>query len=183
MDEGDLPRAQCVEEPPDVGGLQARLEIVEQDVIGVIGRRKERHVPLLQIDHLLQVRPEQREVRSGARLRPRVLRGRDDGRMLGDEVRGHARRLVVVARGDPHPPHGVGIGILAGRLPRTRLDRGADLPGREFLVGQSPERGAHLAVDGDPAIGHIDPLVPLDEIGGVSEVHDLANQALEMRDR
>src|SRR5688572_19685351 len=36
-------------------------------------------------------------------------------------------------------------------------------------------------MDGDTAVRHVDALVPFDEIGGVPEVHDLANQAAEMR--
>ena len=126
LNERDLSGAQRIEQAPDVGGLQARFVIVEQDVVRMLGRRKEGDLPLLQVDHLLQVWLEQREIGGGARLRPRMLRGGDDGRVLRDKIRGDPRRLVVVARRDPDAPNLVGIGIPARERLRRRLDRGAD---------------------------------------------------------
>ena len=62
------------------------------------------------------------------------------------------------------------------------LQRIPDLTGCELLVRKPAQRRAHLAVHGHAARRHVDALVPLDQIGGVAEVHHLADQGSQSVD-
>ena len=68
-----LARTDDGEQRLDVGGRDPRLELVEQRVVGVLARRKERDVAVFQLDQSGEMRPEVRVVRSRACLDPRVL--------------------------------------------------------------------------------------------------------------
>jgi len=83
--EVDLARTQLREDGFHLRRLDGWLEVVEQYVVRMIGRRKKRYVASLEGDDLLQMRPEGREVRVRARLSPRLLTRRDRFGELGDK--------------------------------------------------------------------------------------------------
>ena len=90
-------RLQVVEDGAYLGRLHARLEVVEERVVGLVVAFEALDVAPLQLDGALEVE-EEREVVRLARLRPDVVRGiRGGAGHLGGELRGHAASLVVVA--------------------------------------------------------------------------------------
>jgi len=145
----------------------------------MIGWRKERDVSLLQVDDSLEVRLEVRKLRGGSRFAPRMLScGHNEG-VLRHETSRHIGRLAVIARGDRHHAVLRRIGIEPPTTPVQRFERPADGVRGELLVSQPPHRRLHLAVDLRAAGGHAHPLVPFQELCGMPEVDDLADQILQ----
>ncbi len=88
---------QLVEDRPHVGRLHARLVVVEEDVVVLVGRLEAVHVLPSELDHLLQVRLEHRPVGRLARLLPDRLGDRACAGHLRGQLRRNANELVVVA--------------------------------------------------------------------------------------
>ncbi len=154
-----------------LGRGHARLVVVEQRVVGVLGLGKARAVAPAQLDVALQVRREGCEVVGLARLHPGAARGHAGAGHLGHELAGHATGLVEVAPGDAHD---VGLELVARR--RFGEQRGDALVG-EALVGQAPDGGAHLPARLTARRRHAHLLVPGHEHADALEVGDLG-QAL-----
>ena len=176
-----LPRSDCREQRRDVGRRDPGLEVVQQDVVRMLRRRKEGDVALLEGDEFFEVRLKVRVVRSRPSLDPGMLSGRDRLGLFRHELgRDPSRLLVVMGR---HRDGSVGVG--QGIELRQTLARGVHEPGGlvgdELLVRDFLDRGDHLAVHGRTAGWHVDLLVPLEEGGGVLEIDDLGDGETQFR--
>ena len=119
--------AQRREQRPQLGGRQPGLEVVEQDVVGVLGGLEALDVAVAQLDVARQRVAEAREVRGRARLLPGLLAERVGVADLRRQRGGHADRLLVVAADGGEQAHVVGVGVLVGR-PRREARRAAGRP-------------------------------------------------------
>ena len=73
-DERDEPGLELVEHGSHLGRLDAGLEVVEERVVGLVDRLEAFDVPLLELDGMLEMRQEEREVGRGAGLLARPAR-------------------------------------------------------------------------------------------------------------
>ena len=113
-DQRDELSLQVVEHRPHLGRLHPRLEVVEEDVVGLVVALEALDVAALQLDGALEVGEEEREVVLLARLRPDVVRLRGGAGHLGGQLGGDAAQLVVVAarRADQRRLVGVVVELL-----------------------------------------------------------------------
>ena len=137
--ERDEAVAQALERVAHLGRGHARLVVVEQRVVGVLGLGEARAVAPAQLDVALQEGREGREVVGLARLHPRAARGHARrGPSRPRARRGRARALSKSRRATrtmsaSSSSRGAAVG-----------QQLADALVGEALVGQAPDRGAHL---------------------------------------
>jgi hypothetical protein len=174
-------RDEAVAHPPQrvlgVGRAHARLEVVEQRVVGALDLGKAGDVAPAQLDVAAQVRLEEREVRGLARPRPRLVAGRAGVRHLLDELARHPPRLVEVAAADAQE---VGVEVGLGRRGREQL---SDAVVDEAVVGEPLERRALLRAPLGARRRHHDLLVPAEQHRHPLEVRDLGEAAAELGER
>ena len=101
-----------------------RLEVVQQHVVGIVGRREAVDVPVLELERAVEPRAEALVVVVGPRLRPRIDALGRELRQVGRELGRHATRLLPVASGDCDQARVVGVGIEL-RLERAERRRAA----------------------------------------------------------
>ena len=116
--------AERVEERLELGGGELGLEVVEEDVVRVLGGLEARDVAVAQLDVALEGVPEVGEVGGGARLLPGLLAERVGVADLGGELGGDADGLLVVAADGGEQADGVGVRVLR-RPPTGRARRAA----------------------------------------------------------
>ncbi len=167
-------RLELVEDGAYLGGLHARLVVVEQHVVGLVVAVEALDVAALELDRALEVGEEERVVGLLARLCPDVVRlGRCAGDLRG-QLGGHAARLLPVAsrRADQARVVGVVVQLLfvAGEV----LEQRADLVRDELLVGDPVERRHLRAANGASARRHHHGLVPEQDLHRPAQVVDLA---------
>ena len=98
-----------LEDVPHLGRRRARLEVVEEDVVGVGDRLEARDVLALQLELPVEPRSEGGVVVGGARRNPGLDALGRGLRQPGREVRGNAPRLLPVTAGDPDQAGVVGV--------------------------------------------------------------------------
>ena len=118
---------QVVEDLAHLGGLHARLVVVEESVVGLVVALEAVDVAALQVDRALEHGAEELVVVLGPRLRPHVV-GLDGGAgHLGSQLGGDAARLLPVAarRADQARVVRVVVELLlvVGELVEQRADR------------------------------------------------------------
>ncbi len=116
--------AELGEQRPQLSGGEPGLEVVEQQVVGVLGGLEAGDVAVAQLDVALERVAEVAEVRRRARLLPGLLAERVGVADLGGELGRDARRLLVVVLDGGEQADGVGVGVLA-RGPRLERRRAA----------------------------------------------------------
>ena len=153
-----------VEDARDLGGLHLRLEVVEEDVVGLVTALEAVDVAAAQLDLPLHDGEEEVEVRGRLGLEPdrRGLGGRP--RHLAAKLRGHLDGLPVVpARGaDRRRLPRIGIERVEARL--ELVDQPADLGVDEPLVLEPLEQRHVRTAPDEAGGGHDRPLVPGEEV-------------------
>ena len=107
--------AQLREQRAQLGRREARLEVLEQHVVGVLEALEAGDVALPQLDVALERGAEVLEVVVRERLLPRVKAGRLRVRDVGGEVGRHADGALVVAPDPADEPRVVTVRVLALR--------------------------------------------------------------------
>ena len=174
-DELDQRVAQRLEQRPQLGGRQAGLEVVEQQVVGVLDGLEARDVAVAQLDVAGERVAEQREVRRRARLLPGLLAQRVGVAHLGGELRGHADRLLVIALDRGEQAHVVGVRVLPLGRRRERVEQAPDLGVGELAVADELERGGVVGAGGGAARRHHRVLVPEQHRVDAAEVGQLGH--------
>ena len=105
---------ELLEHVPDLGRLHQRLVVVEQDVVGAVGRRETGDVAMAQLELRLEVRAELLEIRMLLRRAPRGEPESGRTPHVADELRRNAHCLLVLAarRPDEARLEGVVVGAL-----------------------------------------------------------------------
>ncbi len=145
--------------------------------------REERDVLPLQLDDPLEVRTERGEIGMGPGLGPCVLGRRHDAGVFRDERGRNFRGLVEIPAGHGDNPGVVSVGVGCVRCHFGGCQCIGDASGRELLVRQAPQRRGHFGVHGRASRRHVDALVPLDQIGGVTQIDRLADEPVQVFDR
>ena len=178
------PLAQAREQLDDLRRAHARLIVVQQRVVGVLGVREAVDVAAGQIDQHAQVRQEGLEVVGAARLGPGVLPRRARAGELCVELAGHPQRLAAVAARDAQ--QGV---VAVGRLGRLGshcrrvvecvavegVEPDADLGGGQALVVQALNRRDVLGAGARSVLRHHRLLVPVEQTRDRLEVGELGH--------
>ena len=168
------------EDPRHVRRLRLRLEVVEQDVVGLVGRVEAGDVAAAQLDGALERREEQLEVRRHLRLEPD--RGRLGGgpRHLAGELGGHAHRLVVLTPGEADQRGVVGVRVERVLERAQLLDEAAHLGIDQRFMAELLEHGQVRAAARRAGRRHDRPLVPDEQRRDRSQGLDLLEAALEL---
>ena len=140
-DQGRQPGAQVGEDRLQVGRAGARLELVEQGVVGLVADADGLRLAALEGDDGLQRAGVGGEVVGGAGRRPRGHAARAGLAQLAHQVLGHAQGALVVPRGQAH--HGAGL-VVQALGARERGQRLARVRSHELAVMERGER-ARLA--------------------------------------
>ena len=161
--------AQVGEEGLELGGPRARLEPVEERVVGLVADADRLGLAALELDHAPQGPGERREVVGLARLDPRRRGARAGLGDLAHQVLGHAQRPLALAQREAQ--HRPGVVVELAVLPQ-RVDRGPGVGADELAVVQGGER-AELP---GPPLGagprHHRLAVPAEQPGGAPEVRE-----------
>ena len=168
------------EDPRHVRRLRLRLEVVEQDVVRLVGRVEAGDVAAAQLDGALERGQEQLEVRRHLRLEPD--RGRIGGgpRHLAGELGGHAHGLVVLAPGEADQRGVVGVRVERVLERAQLLDEAAHLGIDQRLMAELLEHGQVRAAARRAGRRHDRPLVPDEQRRDRSQGLDLLEATLEL---
>ena len=178
-DERDEVVAEVGEERLELGGGELRLEVVEQDVVGVLGGLEAGDVAVAELDVALERVAEEAEVGGRAGLLPGLLAERVGVAHLGSELGRHARGLLVVAPHGGEQADGVGVGVL-GLGPRgERVEQAPDLGVDQLVVADHLERGRVVGAGGGAVRRHHRVLVPEQHRVDAAEVGQLGHPLLE----
>ena len=178
-DEVDERVAELGEQWLELGGGELGLEVVEQQVVGVLDGLEAGDVAVAELDVALQRVAEEAEVRGRARLLPGLLAQRVGVADLGGELGRHAHRLLVVA------PHGgeqadvVGVRVLAGGPRLERVEQPPDLGVDQLVVGDHLERRRVVRAGGGAVRRHHRVLVPEQHRVNAAEIGQLGHPLLE----
>src|SRR2546423_2963477 len=177
---------QLLEPFPDLGRLHQRLVLVEQDVVGAVGRRETGDVAMAQLELRLEVRAELLEVRMLLRGAPRGEPESGRTPHVADELRRNAHCLLVLA---PRRPDEAGLeGVVVGALlePSQLLEELPDPVVDEALLREPADGREGFGACLRTAGRHHHALVPEQQRRGLGQVADLGQalpQALERRPR
>ena len=178
-DERHLLLLQPVEDRADLGRLHARLEVVEEDVVGLVVVVEALDVAAPQLDVRAQRGQELREVRLLPRLHPDRHRERGGPRHLRAQLRRHPPRLLPVAPDEPDQARVVRVVVERVLVRRELVEEPADLVGGERVVRQPLERRQLLRPDTGAAGRHLHLLVPAEQRRRAVEIVDLADALLQ----
>ena len=136
-DERHLLLLQPVEDGADLGRLHPGLEVVEEDVVGLVVVVEALDVAAPQLDVRAQCGQELREVRLLPRLHPDRHRERGGAGHLGAQLRRHPPRLLPVAADEPDQARLVRVVVERVLVRRELVEQPADLVGRERFVRET----------------------------------------------
>ena len=171
--------AKRLEQRPQLGGGEAGLEVVEQEVVGVLGGLEARDVAVAQVDVARQRVTEEREVRRRARLLPRLLAEGVGVAHLRRQLGRDAHGLLVIAPDRGDQADGVGVGVLPVRPRREPVEQPPDLRVGELAVADQLERRGVVGAGGGAVRRHHRVLVPEQHRVDAAEVRQLGHPVLE----
>ena len=152
-----------VEDALHLGRRRSRLEVVEEDVVRIVGRLEARDVLALQLELPVEPRPEGGVVVLLARDDPRLhALGRRLGQLAG-EVGRDAPRLLPVAARDADQAGVVGVVGKGGLEVAQLVDELADPVVAEPLVGDPLDRREPLGADRGTRRRHHHHLIPVEQ--------------------
>ena len=149
------------------------VEVVEQHVVGAIELVEAVRVAAGQLVVPRQVRGERREVAVRARLHPGLLADRCGMDELAGEVGRNPARLLVVTPDDRHQPGVVGVEPRAVDGAGGGVEQPSGFGADELVVADPLERGEGLGSALSPARGHHRLLIPPEQLGCISQIHEL----------
>ena len=168
LDQLDLFGSQAIEDRFHIGSLHAAFVIIQQRIVGMIGRREEGNIFVDQFHHFFEMRLEDRKIRFASRLHPGFERlGGDDG-LFGNERRRDAFGFVVIAGSHAHQ-RGF-ISVRAVKFLFQILDQPAHFIGDEFFLRDLAQRRKLLAARFVAAGRHVDLLVPAQHAGCTADI-------------
>ena len=178
-DERHLLLLQPVEDGADLGGLHPGLEVVEEDVVGLVVVVEALDVAAAQLEVRAQGGQELREVGLLPRLHPDRHRERRGAGHLGAQLRGNAPRLLPLAADEPDQARLVRVVLERVLVRRELVEEPADLVGRERLVREPLERRQLLRPNTRSAGRHLHLLIPAEQRRRAVEIVDLADALLQ----
>ncbi len=180
-DERDLLLLQPGEDRADLGRRRPALEVVEEDVVGLVVVVEALDVAAAELEVRLEVWEEGGEVGAGARVGPDRERERRGARHRGPELRRNAPGLLPVLPGDADEARFVGVVGPGGLETLEPVEQATGLGVGEELVGEPVERGDLLGADAAAARGHLDLLVPGEDRAGLLEILDRRQALLQLQ--
>ena len=178
-DEVDERVAELGEQRLELGGGELGLEVVEQQVVGVLDGLEAGDVAVAELDVALERVAEEAEVGRRARLLPGLLAERVGVADLGGELGRHAHRLLVVAPDGGEQADGVGVRVLAGGPRLERVEQPPDLGVDQLVVGDHLERRRVVRAGGGAVRRHHRVLVPEQHRVDAAEIGQLGHPLLE----
>jgi hypothetical protein len=172
-----------LEDVPHVGRGRLRLEVVEEDVVGLVDAFEALHVAQAQLDVPLERRPEERVVRLRARLHPERARLRPGPRHLRAQLRRHAHRLLVVAAREPDQRRVVRVGVERLLVRPELVQEPAGLVGDQELVGDALQGGKMIRAVRRAGGRHHRLLIPGEDADDPPEVGDPREPLLQLGER
>ena len=166
-------RAQPVEHATNLVGVHALLEVVEQDVVRIVGRGKALDVAMLDLESAVEPGAERGEVVVCACVRPGLDALGRELRHLGLELGGDASRFLPVAPGDGDQAGVVRVRVEVGLLGPEPLEQLADLVAHEELVREAVQRRKALGPRRGASGRHHHELIPFEHPGRDDQVLDL----------
>ncbi len=180
LEQLDLLGAQVLEDDLDVGGLHPRLEVIQQGVVGMLGRREEGDVPLGEFYHLFEMRAEDGEFRFLTGFHPGIEGfGGDDGR-LDHELGRDALGLFVIAGRDADQRRIVIGGIDTCKLGLEVFEQPSNLVRSELDLRQFAQRTELVPAGFGAALRHVGLLVPAEDRARIAQVGHLAQDLFEL---
>ena len=181
-DQRDLLFLEPLEDGAHLGRLHAGLEVVEQDVVGLVVVVEALDVLAAQVEVVAERGQELREVRVLSRLDPHGHRERGGARHLTAQLGRHAACLLPVAADEPDQARLVRVVRLRLFEARQLVEQPSHLVGRERLVRDPVEGRELLGPDAGASGRHLDLLVPAEERRRAVEILDLADALFQLRE-
>ncbi len=160
-------RTQAFEDNLHIRSLHARLEIIQQGIVGMVETREKARILLPQGDNFLQVRLENGEIRILAGLQPDLLGQRGHLGKFNDIAGGNPYGFIVVTRSHFKQPGIIRIGVEAGCIGFEFFQQFPQFRGSTALVRQTTEQGQLIAASFRPTRRHIGLLVPAQQRRGI----------------
>jgi hypothetical protein len=171
--------AQVGQQRPQLLGRQLRLEVVEQNVVGVLVAVEAGDVAVAQIDLPGQGVAEQAEVGLRARLHPGLLTERGGMAHLGREVGRHAHGLLEVAPRLSDQPDLLGVRVGVADPALQRVQKPPDLGIGLVLVRDALERRRCVRPRRGAARRHHGVLVPERQRADRAQVGERGEELVE----
>ena len=172
-----------VEHGTDLGRLHARLEVVQQNVVGLVVVVEALDVAATQLEVLAQRRDELREVGLLTRLHPDGHRQRAGAPDLALQLRRDTPRLLPLAANEPDQARLVGVVRLRLLERPEPVEQAADLVTGERLVREPAHRRELLRPNRRAAGRHLHLLVPGEQRRSRPEIRDLGDALLQLGER
>jgi hypothetical protein len=158
-----------LEDACDVGRLHLRLEVVQEDVVGLVLGLEALDVASAELDVALERPEEELEVRRLLRLLPYRVRLGGGDRHLTAQLDRNLNGLVVHPAREPKEAGVVGVGVERGAGRLELVEQAADLGIGQLLVREALHERDVLCAMADPRRRHRRVLVPHEQVRDVGQ--------------